>query len=516
MKPYLMYLRKSRADRDFSDEPVMQTLQRHRKRLDEFCAARGIHIPEENVLCEVAGADSVASRPKMMELLGLVESGAYEGVLCVDMDRLSRGSGADQALVINTFKYSGTKIITPAKTYDFSSEMDEQFAELGLFMGRNEYRQIKKRLMQGRIDAIKEGKYPNGVAPYGYTTYKLPKQKGFSLKVNEEEAEIVRLIFQKYTEENMGAQKIARWLNDHGYRGRDGHDWLGAQISKVLKNPTYIGKVRFGNRIQTKMMRDGLVVSTLKNNTDDALVCDGLHEPIIAEDVFKRARWVRDTHYIPHTKKSLETQNPLCGIIKCSHCGRSMALRSPDQNGERGLFCPTPGCVTKSVYLSVIEPEVKKFLGEWLEGYEVIPKAEHFGSKINEAASDIEKAQNDLSAERHRKERIYELLESGVYTEEEYRERMDECHKRIDRILSTISEDEAHLLELKEYEAQMKNMVPTVRTVLQQYDMAAKPIEKNRLLKKLFEKIIITKDLGGKKHAREFTLEFYPKIPKIR
>ena len=254
MKQYLMYLRKSRADRDAVDEPVLQTLQRHRSRLDEYCKQHRIFIPEENVLFEVSSADSIASRPMMMELLHRVESGLFAAVLCVDMDRLSRGSGADQALVINTFKYSGTKIITPSKTYDFANDMDEQFAELGLFMAKSEYRQIKKRMRQGKIDAVKEGKYPAANPPYGYKTYKL-KQKGFSLEVVPEQAEVVKIIFEKYVNENAGSQVIGRWLNEHGYRDQFGNLWSTSHITKILADPTYTGKVRYaceGNQTEPR------------------------------------------------------------------------------------------------------------------------------------------------------------------------------------------------------------------------------------------------------------------------
>ena len=123
MSGYIMYLRKSRTDRGYAEESVELTLSRHRERLTELCDRMGIRC--DTVLQEVSSADSITGRPEMIRLLQMVETGAYDGVVCIDMDRLSRGSGADQALVISTFKYSGTKIITPGKIYDFAVETDE-------------------------------------------------------------------------------------------------------------------------------------------------------------------------------------------------------------------------------------------------------------------------------------------------------------------------------------------------------------------------------------------------------
>lgn len=58
-----------------------------------------------------------------------------------------------------TFKYSGTKIITPMKVYDPENEFDEEYFEFGLFMSRREYKTINRRLQRGRISSAKEGKF---------------------------------------------------------------------------------------------------------------------------------------------------------------------------------------------------------------------------------------------------------------------------------------------------------------------------------------------------------------------
>lgn len=57
----------------------------------------------------------------------------------MEIERLARGDTIDQGIVAQTFKYSGTRIITPARDYDPSSEADEEYFEFGLFMSRREY-----------------------------------------------------------------------------------------------------------------------------------------------------------------------------------------------------------------------------------------------------------------------------------------------------------------------------------------------------------------------------------------
>lgn len=513
MEQYLMYLRKSRQDRDFTDEPVMHTLQRHKQRLDEYCRYHDIIVPEENILYEVAGADSIASRPKMMELLGLVETGRYEAVLCIDMDRLSRGSGADQALVINTFKYSNTKIITPGKTYDFANDMDEQFAELNLFIAKGEYRQIKKRLRQGKVDATKEGKYAASNPPYGYETYKLKGQKGYSLKIVPEEAEVVRLIYQKYIDDNIGAHSIAKYLNENGIRTRQGNVWLAAHVSKILRDPTYIGKIRFAHRVKTKVMRNGETITVERNNDENQIVCDGLHDPIISEETFERAAEVRQTHFIPHTRRSFETQNPFCGLLVCSECGKTLALRSADKTG-RAVFCPTPGCPTKASYVQHIEEEVLDWMNGWLENYEMNPKVKDCTEDIKNKEKDLEKTKQRLTAEINKQKRIYTLLEDGIYSTEEYKQRMLESKSRISDLEGRVLKEQSEIDHLKDYNRQVITLAPRIESVVERYRSLPTAKEKNILLKHIFEKIVYTKTDGGNGKGRNFELEVFPLIPK--
>lgn len=117
---YAEYLRKSRADDP--GEPIETTLHRHREALLKCMESHGIHVAPEDVFEEVASGDSLYARPQMLRLLERVERGDYAGVLCMDIQRLGRGSMSDQGAILDAFKASRTKIITPSKVYDLSDE----------------------------------------------------------------------------------------------------------------------------------------------------------------------------------------------------------------------------------------------------------------------------------------------------------------------------------------------------------------------------------------------------------
>ena len=175
MNLYIMYLRKSQMDRDFEDVSVEETLKRHEKTLTEFCEKNNLMVTV--ILKEVVSGESLSSRPKALELLELVNTGEYAGVVCMDIDRLSRGNSIDSGIIQQTLQINDCKIVTPQKTYDLNNKSDEQFADMKFMFSRYEHKTINKRLKAGREASIREGKFVGSTAPYGYEIVKLKGEK---------------------------------------------------------------------------------------------------------------------------------------------------------------------------------------------------------------------------------------------------------------------------------------------------------------------------------------------------
>ena len=135
-----IYLRKSRQDEEAEKRGEHETLSRHRSTLLKLAKEKNLNIIE--IKEEVLSGESISYRPKMLELLDEVKRGLYDAVLVMDIDRLGRGNMQDQGLILDTFKQSRTKIITPRKTYDLSNEFDEEYSEFEAFMARKELKLI--------------------------------------------------------------------------------------------------------------------------------------------------------------------------------------------------------------------------------------------------------------------------------------------------------------------------------------------------------------------------------------
>ena len=374
MEQYVKYLRKSRFDRDYAELSIEETLKRHEAILDRLAKDRGYYIAK--TYYEVVSGESIAARPEIQKMLEEVSAGIYAGVLVVDLERLARGNGADQAYISQVFQFSGTKIVTPTKIYDPSNEFDEEYFEFGLFMSRREYKTINRRLIRGRDSSASEGKWISSIAPYGYNRVKIPHEKGFTLEPHPEEGPVVKKIFEMYLN-HQGTKIIANYLNDHDIPTRHGDLWTYSTISQIITNPVYMGKIRRGWSKQIKSIENGEVKKRIKRKKDmDSYdIYDGLHPGLVSEEDFVKAQDIRlEKKPAAPVKEEFQLMNPFSGLLFCATCGKRIGRTtlSAKHNHAPRLRCTNArNCHNGSAYFEVVEKEIIGALRTWLKGYKV-------------------------------------------------------------------------------------------------------------------------------------------------
>ena len=110
-------------------------------------------------------------------MLRRIESPHIKAVLCVDPQRLSRGSLKDIGRIVELFRYSNTIVITRQYAYDLRDDRDRESFERELMRG-NEYLEYYKRIQQnGRLQSVKNGNYLGQTAPYGYKKFSTRKER---------------------------------------------------------------------------------------------------------------------------------------------------------------------------------------------------------------------------------------------------------------------------------------------------------------------------------------------------
>lgn len=428
---YFAYLRKSREDREAGG--AAETLSRHRRQLKELAVCLGIRI--DRWFEEVASGETVAARPQMMALLEAIEELRPAGVLVVELERLARGNTRDQGLILETFQYAGTKIITPLRTYDPWDEWDQEYAEFGLFMSRREYKAINRRLQRGRYASFKEGKWTGNRAPFGYERIKLPGEKGYTLRTVPGEAEAVKAIFRLYAEglegRKLGPSAICRMLEDQKVPGPSGGGWQPGAVRRILDNPVYAGMIRRCARGQVKVMYRGEIRITRPVNPHPE-IGRGLHPAIVAPELFERAKKRRMAEGVKSPCREPKTvKNPLAGVLFCARCGRPMYRRPSGRRcpGDM-IYCPAPGCNHAS-YLELAEAALVEAMERYLEGRVITPPPDLEAGTGKRAFFQGAKAR--LARAQAQLERAMELVEQGIYTAELFEKRRRVLEESMER-----------------------------------------------------------------------------------
>lgn len=505
----LIYLRKSRKDLEYGkEETIERTLQRHEEILQKFAIkVWGKKIPEKNIYREVVSGDTIADRPMIQQVLNKVESPKIKGVLVLELERLARGNTIDQGVIVQTFEFTNTIIITPQKAFDLKNDFDISFFEDGLYQARKYLTYIKKVLLRGRVTSVNEGKFVGSTCPYGYSKEKIKGDKGFKLIINEAEAKIVRIIFEMSTK-GIGASNIANHLNKIGSKPRKAEVWVSASIRSIIENPVYIGKIRWNWRKTEKTMKNGKVIKSRPKHEEYILV-NGLHEAIINEETFNIANKNKQDKNGKSVRKDLTIQNPLAGLVECGYCHRTMQRRPHRSYKIDGLICPLPHCQNIGSHLYLVENAILSSLEEHLSRYEQIVedyKKNGLEQEIDTNTMDI--INKELEKSKLQLNNIYNLLEQGLYDNKTFIERNNILKSKIQQ-LEEEKEKKSVFSKNKELE-KIKDVIPRIKNIIKNYNTYSVE-DKNAILRGIIAKVYYTKNVKGKGHESDFELKIIMK-----
>lgn len=495
---YAIYLRKSRADMEAESRGEGETLARHRASLLELAKKQRLSVTE--VYEELVSGDTIQSRPEIQKLLQKVEKGVFAGVICMEIERLARGDSIDQGIIARTFKYSATKIITPAKVYDPSNEYDEEYFEFSLFMSRREYKTINRRMQAGRLASVKEGNYIGSSAPYGYKKVHDYENKCYTLVPVPEEADAVKLMYDLYINHDLGYSKIATHLNNLGIKPKRIDTWSRPTVKAVIENPLYYGKLRWNWRKNQKIMENGQIkiINPINHNYE---IYDGLHPAIVDETVWKQAEAIRNAKTHTRTKQSKELKNQFAGLMFCKLCGRAM-VRRPYINNDVFLMCNHNGCNCVSAKFDDVDKAVYDTI---VRAYKEKLKLSDNKKNDNSSNEAIEKSiKKELEKIKAQQNKLYDFLEQGIYTTEVFVERSETLSNKkqaLEKELVRIKSEKVSETDIKEYLLKMKFIIYT-------YNHAMSIKEKNTLLKSIIKRIEYERTERGSKGSFNITIKF--------
>lgn len=500
---YCIYLRKSRADAELERLGEGETLARHKRTLLGLAKSKNYTIGE--IYEEIVSGETIAARPQMQRLLADVEQGMWDGVLVMELERLARGDSIDQGLVAQTFRITGTLIITPNKVYNPLNEFDEEYFEFGLFMSRREYKTINRRLQAGRVASVKEGNYIGSAAPFGYDKVRLEKGKGFTLAENDE-SPYIKMIFDWYVNQSLTPGKIADRLTKMGVTPKKGGSHFPTEsVRDILRNRLYTGKIVWNGRPVTKSVVGGVVHESRPRNPEDKLIiADGLHPALISEELFEAAQKKIGSN--PKTPVSRELTNPFANLLTCRCCGRTMTRR-PNRNGAVYMICPNKYCDVSAAPYEIVEGMALEQLRNICGELKLRRDRQQTDNSNALAAAQIEKLEKELSKAKEQQNRLYDLLEQGVYTQEVFLERQ--------RVLAekrqSMQQELMSLRDTMPAPVDYSGIISTIDTLLENYTTLS-VVEKNDLFKNCVVKMTYFREKSNRYHQKPVVISIELKI----
>ena len=410
---------------------------------------------------------NINGRPEFQQMLDDIKDGK-DDISFVLVFKLSR-FGRNAADVLSSLQFMqdyGVNLICVEDSIDSSRDSGKLMISVLSAVAEIERENILVQTMAGRRQKAKECKWNGGFAPYGYYL-----EKG-ELKIAEDEAEVIRVIYDQFIHTNMGAATVAKYLNQHGYekktRQNGSLESFSAHFVKlVLDNPVYCGKIAYGRRKTEKINGERNQFHIVRQQ--DFPVYDGIHEAIISEDDWMLAQAKRKKTGVKNEKiYSLEHQHLLSGLVCCPECGRPMygsvnRKRKKDGNFYRdywyyackhrlavdGHKCSYSKQIHQEKLNAAVEEIIKKIVHE--------PKFEEaIKAKINaridtdEIDTEIASLQKRLRQLTGAKDRIGRSIDSLDYLDSCYDNKYVDLQKRLDDIYIEINAAEAEIAELKE------------------------------------------------------------------
>ena len=230
-------------------------------------------------------------RPALRELLRDVAARKVEFVMTYKIDRLTRSS-KDFYSLIEFFEKNGVSFVSVSERFDTSSASGRLLRNIMLTFAQFEREMTAERTKDKLNQRAEKGMWNGGNIPIGY------KPVDGKLLLVTKEATAIRGIFERFVSTGSLARTMDFIKENQIKSPKTGNLISINGVFTILRNPVYIGKMRWGQKIH-----------------------HAIHEPIISKELFEAAQSLKKEKII---KRPIHKNYLLKGLIKCAECGSSM------------------------------------------------------------------------------------------------------------------------------------------------------------------------------------------------
>ena len=421
-------------------EQQLDSLEKQKEFFEEF--ARQNNYQLINIYADegITGRQ-IKKRDEFNRMMRDAKKGLFDMLAVKDISRFARNT-VDLLTNVRELKAMGIEAQFISNSYKSMGNSEFILTVYGA-IAQEESASLSKRVKFGKNITAKRGRVPNIV--FGYN--KLEKEK-YTLEINEEEARIVREIFDMYVNKRYGANKIAKILNERGIRTkRDNALFQGASVSRMLKHKIYIGQV-INNQSQVV---DFLTGKREKIKEEDQVVVHNEDLRLISDDLFYKAQKIIEENtkkYLqPMLKHKPSDKFVFSTLIKCEHCGYSF-FREDRQyknhyirwkcSGKKSMgrkYCDNDVAINEhelidaiKKYFNSILKNKKEFIEKTIQKYNKILKENNQDIKTEK---DLQKS---LDKFKKTKQKYIDMYTDEMISADEYKELTQKIDNQIKEI----------------------------------------------------------------------------------
>ena len=450
-------------------EAQIDSLEKQIEFFNEFTKKNGYELYKLYADEGISGKQ-IKHRKQFQQMMEDAKHKKFEKVVVKDVSRFARNT-VDLLQSVRELKSYGVQV-------DFlnNGEVMEGGSEFILTilgaMAQQESANMSKRVKFGKDITAQKGRVPNLV--FGYD--KIPNER-YTLKINEEEAKIVKEIFESYVYKGIGTTKIAWDLNDRGIRTKKTKSkWVQTSIVRMLKNPIYTGRVT-----NKKSEVTDFITGTRKDLPEEEwIVVERSEMRIISDELFNRAQEIlaqRSNEFKLNNKRE-KTEYVFSTLIYCKHCGYSFRRikRKYKEDGPEYIrwvcsgrnsmgvnHCPNTTVIDEEELLNAIKIYLKSIIKNKKNFMKTVEKE---FEKITKLRENNERSEESLLKEIEKvtvkKQKYMEMFQNEVINMQElkqYTNPLNEDISRLERELKLITS------EIKEKDVLEKELTKTIKTV---------------------------------------------------
>ena len=476
-------------------EAQIDSLEKQIEFFNEFIKKNGYELYKLYADEGISGKQ-IKHRKQFQQMMIDAKAKKFGKVVVKDVSRFARNT-VDLLQSIRELKSYGVQV-------DFlnNGEVMEGGSEFILTilgaMAQQESANMSKRVKFGKDITAKKGRVPNLV--FGYD--KIPDER-YTLKINEEEAKIVKEIFESYVYKGIGTTKIAWNLNDRGIRTKKTKSkWVQTSIVRMLKNPIYTGRVT-----NKKSEVTDFITGTRKELPEEEWIV--VHRPemrIISDELFNRAQELleqRSNEFKLNNKRE-KTEYVFSTLIYCKHCGysfrrikRKYTADGPEYirwvcSGRNSMgvnHCPNTTVIDEEELLNAIKIYLKSIIKNKKDFMKAVEKEFEKITKLRENnARSEESLLKEIEKVTVKKQKYMEMFQNEIINIQElkkYTNPINEDIARLERELKLITS------EIKEKDVLEKELNKTIKTV---DDILNNQTITNAMLKTIIDVIEVDSD----------------------